>query len=363
MSGSCRRNAIGQTQSASGVVTEAERAQAACHKVRLSEVSRERQCLTGATLAEGTDHTFRLLQDRRPQVVSRPVPAEVLKFEPERPVQLDRKAFLTSLRSAARGSSPRPGGCTYEHLKVLLDEVDTTELLFEVCCTVARARVPPEVARALMGARLALTKPDGGVGGIATGSSLRRLVARTLAKQFTKVFEAECAPFQHALSTRAGTDCVGHMLRAATDADPNLTVLSVDGIGAYDHILKTSMLTRLRSMPGTREILPFVRLSNAQPSEYSWYDESGRRTVRQAEVGEQGDPMVPLLFSIGIQGALEEVSRSLRPEERLCAFLDDVYLLCLPDRVASLYELHFSEWRGSATTRKDQDVEQRWHRP
>ena len=322
-------------------LTEVKRAQAACHKVRLGEVSRARQCLTGAALAEGTDHTFRLLQDRRPQVVSRPVPAEVLNFDPERPVQLDRKAFLTSLRSAARGSSPGPGGCTYEHLKVLLDEVDTTELLFEVCCTVAQARVPPEVARALMGARLvALTKPDGGVRGIATGSSLRRLVARTLAKQFTKVFEAECAPFQYALSTRAGTDCVGHMLRAATDADPNLTVLSVDGIGAYDHILRTSMLTRLRNMPGAREILPFVRLSYAQPSEYSWYDESGqRRTVRQAEGGEQGDPMMPLLFSIGIQGALEEVSRSLRPEERLCAFLDDVYLLCLPDRVASLYEL------------------------
>ena len=26
--------------------------------------------------------------------------------------------FLTSLKSAARGSSPGPGGCTYEHLKV-----------------------------------------------------------------------------------------------------------------------------------------------------------------------------------------------------------------------------------------------------
>ena len=109
-------------------------------------------------------------------------------------------------------------------------------------------------------------------------------VARTLAKQFTKVFEAECAPFQYAFSTRAGTDCVGHMLRAATDADPNLTVLSVDGIGAYDHILRASMLTRLGNMPGPREILPFVRLSHARPSEYSWFDDSGQR-----------NPMMPLL--------------------------------------------------------------------
>ena len=71
-----------------------------------------------------------------------------------------------------------------------------------------------------MSARLtALAKPDGGLRGIATGSSVRRLVGKTLAKQFTMVFEAECAPFQYALSTRAGTHCIGHMVRAATDRE------------------------------------------------------------------------------------------------------------------------------------------------
>ena len=47
-----------------------------------------------------------------------------------------------------------------------------------------------------MGARLtALLKPNGGVKGIATGCTVRRLVAHTLAKQFMKAFEAECALF------------------------------------------------------------------------------------------------------------------------------------------------------------------------
>ena len=105
-----------------------------------------------------------------------------------------------------------------------------------------------------------------------------------LAKQFVKVFEAECSRFQYALSTRAGTDCVGHMLRAATDSDPSMTILSVDGIGAYDHIFRSATLGRLLEMPGTRELLPFVRLSYAQPSCYGWHDQEGRRrTVTQAE--------------------------------------------------------------------------------
>ena len=77
----------------------------------------------------------------------------------------------------------------------------------------------------------ALQKPDGGVRGIATGTAFRKLVARTLARQFGKAVEAVCAPFQFALSTRAGTDCVGHTIRAMTDADPECTVLSIDGVG------------------------------------------------------------------------------------------------------------------------------------
>ena len=48
---------------------------------------------------------------------------------------------------------------------------------------------------------------------------------------------------------------------------------------------------------------------------------------------------MPLLFSIGIQGALVEVATSLAPEEHLCAFLDDIYLLCPPERVVPLNKL------------------------
>ena len=55
--------------------------------------------------------------------------------------------------------------------------------------------------------------------------------------------------------------------------------------------------------------------------------------MTRAEGGEQGDPLVPLLFSIGIQGVLEEVATHLEDGEQLCAFLDDVYLLCESARV------------------------------
>ena len=77
-----------------------------------------------------------------------------------------------------------------------MDDQDTLELLFEAATSLAQAAVPASVAVALTTARLtALSKRGGGIRGIATGCSFRRLVARTVAKQFAEDFEQECSRF------------------------------------------------------------------------------------------------------------------------------------------------------------------------
>ena len=48
-----------------------------------------------------------------------------------------------------------------------------------------------------------LSKPNGGVRGIVAGDVIRRLAARTVAKQLSKVVKTAPSPFQHALSTKA----------------------------------------------------------------------------------------------------------------------------------------------------------------
>ena len=152
-------------------------------------------------------------------------------------------------------------------------------------------------------------------------------------------------------------------MRAATDAEPTATILSVDGIGAYDHVHRAAMLGRLLRMPAARTLLPFVRLSYAQPSHYLWHDEEGvRRTVTQAEGGEQGDPLMPFLFSIGIQGVLEEVATHLEDGEQICAFLDDVYLLCKPARVEPLYKVLEETMMRIAGIRLHQGKTRAWNK-
>ena len=75
---------------------------------------------------------------------------------------------------------------------------------------------------------------------------------------------------------------MGHMLRAATDSDAAATVLSVDGIGAYDHISRSAMLERLSRMPKNTGHSPFVRLSYGHPS-------TGGIRMETDVGGEQGD--------------------------------------------------------------------------
>ena len=153
-------------------------------------------------------------------------------------------------------------------LKVCLDDAETSLLLFRAAEDLARAQAPDCITRAFMCATMtALQKQDGGVRGIATSTSFRRLVAKTLARQFGKAVEAVCAPYQFALSTRAGTDCVGHAIRAFTDADPQCTVLSIDGV-VHDHVLRNSFLQKLHSVPSLQGLLPFVRSVYARPTTY-----------------------------------------------------------------------------------------------
>ena len=70
-----------------------------------------------------------------------------------------------------------------EHLKLLLQDLTSVDLLAETATRLARAQVPADIADGLARTRLtAVRKTDGGVRGIATGDSFRRLVSRTLAK-------------------------------------------------------------------------------------------------------------------------------------------------------------------------------------
>ena len=58
----------------------------------------------------------------------------------------------------------------------------------------------------------------------------------------------------------------------------------------------------------------------------------GRQSVPQGERGEQGDPLMPALYSLAQHGALEAFARQMQPGEAVLAFLDDTFVVSNPQR-------------------------------
>ena len=139
------------------------------------------------------------------------------------------------------------------------------------------------------------------------------------------VVEAATAPYQCALSTTAGTECIAHILQTLTEDNPRTTVLSIDG--TFDLISRKSMLEALMTVEGGPDIMPFVRQFYGQPPMYLWEsDDDTVHQIEQGEGGEQGDPLMPLLFALGQHASLCAIDEGLAEGERLMAFLDDVYI-------------------------------------
>ena len=172
--------------------------------------------------------------------------------------------------------------------------------------------------------------------------------------------EVATHPFQYALSTRDGTECVTHIVQALTSEKPESTI---DGVGACDSICRNAMFRGVADMCDGDKLIPFVRLFYGSPSTYLWEDDTGKvHHVQQGEEGEQGDPLKPLLFSLGKHRALVTVKSKLKEGEKLFAFLDDVYVICTPKRVLDVFRLLETELHNRVSISIHQGKTQIWNR-
>ena len=323
--------------------TAQQQARRARQLVHQGELSAARQALTAGPLAPHTEATLQELRDpaRRPAQPYQPIPEHVLQFQPASPTNLPAATLLANVRRARKGTAPGPSGLTAETLRLILDEESITNNFVAVATRLAQAKIPPAISAALgLGRLVALSKPNGRVRGVVVGDLLRRVVARSLAQHHAHTFQQACSPHQYALSTRAGSEAVVHAITSLTELEPTSTILSIDGIGAYDTIARASMLQALAEVEGANTCLPFVRQFYATTSTYIWHDHSGQpHEVLQAEGGEQGDPLMPALFPLGQRAALQTAHSNLQPGETLFAFLDDEYVVLPPHRVRPVYDL------------------------
>ena len=98
---------------------------------------------------------------------------------------------------------------------------------------------------------------------------------------------------------------MAHAIQSLTDLDNRATVLSINGISAFDMILRAAMLDGLHQVRGGDTTLPFVLQFYSEPSQYFWTDDTGHtHVIHQGERGEQSDVLMPMLYALGQHGAL-----------------------------------------------------------
>ena len=182
----------------------------------------------------------------------RPIPPSVTSFEPAAPIELNKRLYATNIRNARGGAAAG----------LASDTRTDTDLLIFAAEQLSQGDLPLSIVEVLrLGCLTALSKGTGRVRGIVAGDTFRKGVARTLAQQSAPMFENACMPFQYALSTRAGTDCVARAARALTELDGRKTFISIDSVGAFDHIRRAAMLETIRNHESLQSLLPFVRFS------------------------------------------------------------------------------------------------------
>ena len=157
----------------------------------MGELSAARQVLEGAPVAPGTHATLRALTDpeRRPALPREPLRAEIANLQPSVPFQLDTDLFLVNLRKSRRGAAPGPSGMHSDHLFPLLERPRDSELLAQVASAMKVGDIPDDIL------------------------DIIRLGRTTEARWWHQKAEAATTPFQFALSTKAGCECVAHILQ------------------------------------------------------------------------------------------------------------------------------------------------------
>ena len=125
---------------------------------------------------------------------------------------------------------------------------------------------------------------------------------------------------QYALFARAGTDCNARVVRSMVELEPTKTLLSIDGISAFDHIKRM-----LETFSTTMLLWPLSFLSSECSTAKKFHVCVVRRRnapheILQGEGGGQGNPLMPALSALGQHAVLTQVHATLSQGEMLFAY-------------------------------------------
>lgn len=269
--------------------------------------------------------------------------------EEEDPDQLViKKEFLVEcMRGMPKGSAPGVSGWTGEMISPILSDERCLDAFLSVVNLIGQGKIPDAVKSFFTASRLVpIGKPSQilservnaqgevevqsiDVRPIAVGDAIRRLVARTVCAQYKQRWKEFFSPLQLGVSVPAGAEIAFRSVQATLQANPGWFAVALDLSNAFNEVQRSVFFEELRiHFPA---LVPFVSSMYTNPAELlvSFADE--KLTLQSCEGTQQGDPMGPFLFCLGLHRVLRKVASEtvgLDPNSGLlAAYIDDMVVV------------------------------------
>eukprot|EP00792_Barthelona_sp_PAP020_P008311 TRINITY_DN3209_c1_g8_i1.p1 TRINITY_DN3209_c1_g8~~TRINITY_DN3209_c1_g8_i1.p1 ORF type:complete len:1607 (-),score=55.52 TRINITY_DN3209_c1_g8_i1:232-5052(-) len=264
---------------------------------------------------------YKMMKGESTGIIDRPDESEMKKLFPKRKREImevktsDKTRwvdFMHSLRSINENASADLFGWS---LPLILPTSETGNgiiLLNALFNELHKGNIPESLRQ---GRLTPLAKPNGGVRPVVMEPMFLKVVSKYLEEQLK---QAKIAVVKHQFCyTRSGTTVLARLLQDYLERD--YWILGMDLSNAFNTLDRNAFLKKHHLLgSATNYITSLYNKSNwAVFGKKRWEISSGIM---------QGDPLSPLLFSLGIDDCLDQVSRKYQ-DVLVLAYQDDIYLV------------------------------------
>ena len=221
---------------------------------------------------------------------------------------LNPKVVRSLIRSFPPLTSPGPSGLRASHLQDLLSSTSWSQVctsLTQWITLSSSCSLPlPHLTLFSAATLIPIPKKTGGVRPIAVGETLRRLTSKALQHLLSPSITATLLPLQKGINLPEActhtVHVINHLMHASSPASsPPQYALTVDLSNAFNTISRESVHASLaRFIPS---LIPWFLATHSTPATLYIPDSP---PILSREGVQQGDPLGPVFFALGIHGAI-----------------------------------------------------------